>query len=656
MLKVFRENIKYLSWILWAVILVFVLFVFVDFGRVVPGQGGDRAAATVGRQSITYNEYERAYRNLEARLRQMYGDQLTPEVIKQLGIERQALEQLIGQKVLAAEARRLGLATTDAELQKTILGIPAFKDSQGRFVGPQVYEQVVRSIRYPSVEDFEDELSEQLLVDKLNQVLSANLYLSDAAVETAYRKDVEKAAIRYVQLPAQDPRLAVEVSPADLKAYLEGHRDQFRLPEQRKVAAVTVDNAALRSQVQVADADVEGYYHGHPDEFTQEEEVRARHILLQVNDQRTAEAAKSEIETIKQRIAGGEDFGAVAKEVSQDPGSAARGGDLGYFGRGRMTPEFETAAFDARTGDLVGPVVTPFGVHLLQVLDHRQKGLQPLDEAVKVRIRVKLQNERLQQAAEAKANELAKQLKEGGTPTADRLRAAAEADPVVSFQQLPPFGRDDLVPGVGRGGDFAATAFQLAAGSLSAPVKVPRGYAVLLVEEVLPPRDPQLAEVEARVRQAVEHDQRQQAAMDRLAAARADIREGKKTLDQVAAELGQTVEESGEFGRGGTVGSLGFSPRIADTAMELSTGEIGGPLGSARGAVLFEVTERKSWDPAKFKAESEQTRDRLEREELNRLLGALIQQRRAELGVTYDRPLAEQLQKDQKAGTGPAQS
>ena len=652
MLKVFRENIKYLSWILWAVILVFVLFVFVDFGRVVPGEGGAQAAATVGSQAITYNEYERAYRNLEARLRQLYGDQLTPEVIEQLGIERQALEQLIGQKVLAAEARRLGLATTDDELRKTILSIPYFKDSQGRFVGAQAYERVVRAIRYPSIEEFEDELSEQLLVEKLNQVLAANLYLSDAAVEAAYRQDVEKAAIRYVQLPAQDPTLTVAVSPDDLRAHLEAHRDQFRLPEQRKVAYATVDNAALRSQVQVADAEIEAYYRDHPDEFTQDEQVRARHILLQVNDQRTAEAARGEIEAVKSRIAAGEDFAAVAKEVSQDPGSAARGGDLGYFGRGRMTPEFEQAAFDARPGDLVGPVQTPFGVHLVQVLDHRQKGLQPLDETVKNFIRSKLQSDGVQRAAEAKATALAQQLKEGGPPTADRLRAAAEADAAVSFQETPPFGRDDLVPGVGRGGDFAATAFQLAAGSLSAPIKVPRGYALLLVEQVLPPRDPQLAEVEARVRQAVEHERRQQAAMDRLAAARADIAEGKMTLDQVAAELGLTVEESGEFGRGGTVGGLGFSPRIADAAMALSTGEIGGPLGSARGAVLFEVTERQSWDPEKFKAESEQTRDRLEREELNRLLGALIQQRRAELGVTYDRPLAEQFQKDQKGGTG----
>ena len=583
----------------------------------------------------------------------MYGDQLTPEVIKQLGIERQAFEQLIGQKVLAAEARRLGLATTDEELQKTILGIPAFKDSQGRFVGPQVYEQVVRSIRYPSVEDFENELSEQLLVDKLNQVLSANLYLSDAAVEAAYRKDVEKAAIRYVQLPAQDPRLTVEVSPDELKAYLEAHRDQFRLPEQRKVAAVTVDNAALRSQVQVADADVEAYYRDHPDEFTQEEQVRARHILLQVNDQRTAEAAKSEIEAIKRRIAGGEDFAAVAKEVSQDPGSAARGGDLGYFGRGRMTPEFENAAFDAQTGDLVGPVVTPFGVHLLAGPRPSPEGPPAARRGVEgphpgqapgraVAAGRRGQGHRAGEAAQG-GRRAHRRPPAGGR----RRRSGGELPAAPAVRPRGPGARHRPRRRL-RGHRLPARAPARCRRRSRCPAATPCCWSRRCCRRATP-SSPRSRPGCARPSSTTSGSRRRWTGWPPPAPT---SREGKKTLDQVAAELGQTVEESGEFGRGGAVGGLGFSPRIADAAMALSTGEIGGPLGSARGAVLFQVTERKSWDPAKFKTESAQTRDRLEREELNRLLGALIQQRRAELGVTYDRPLAEQFQKDQKAAGG----
>ena len=645
MLKVFRENIKYLSWILWAVILVFVLFVFVDFGRVVPGQGGARAAATVGGEPITYNEYERAYQNLEERLRQLYGNQLTPEAEKQLGLDRQAIEQLISQKVLAREARRLGLVASDEELRKTILGISAFKDKDGRFIGTQAYENVLHAVHYPSVEDFEKELREEILVDKLNGVLSANIYLSDAAVEAAYRREVEKADIRFVQLPPRQPGLEVSVTPDEMKAYLEAHRDKFRLPEQRKVAYLAVDNVALRDQVQVPDADVEAYYKDHAEEFTQEEQVRARHILLQVNDKRSAAQARTEIEAIKKRIAGGEDFAAVAKEVSEDKASAVRGGDLGYFARGKMTPEFEQAAFDAQPGELVGPVVTPFGVHLLEVMDHRKGGLQPLDE-VKNRIHSRLLVERTAQAAETRAGELASKLKKGGKVTADAMRAAADADPAVNFAETPPFGHDDVVPGVGRGGDFATTAFQLQPGTLSAPVKVPRGAALLLVEDILPPRDPQLADVEPKVRQAVEQEKRQQAAMDKLAAARTDVAAGRKTLDQVAAELGLTVEDSGEFGAGGAIKGIGFSPRIAEAALAMKEGEIGGPFGTARGAVLFQVAQRTGWDPATFKAEGDKTRTNLEHQQLNRLLSALIQQRRAELGVVYDPPLSEQLRKE----------
>jgi peptidyl-prolyl cis-trans isomerase D len=654
MLKVLRDNIKYLSWILWAVILVFVLFVFVDFGSGVPGFSGQQAAATVGGVPVSYGEYQRAYRNLEARFRQLYGAQFTPEVAKQFGLARQAIEQLINEKVLVEEARRLGLATSDDELRETILSFPAFQDSQGRFVGGPAYESVLRANFYPSAEEFEREMREQILADKLRRALTAGLYLADGDVERAYRQEVERASIRFVQLPAQGPQSppTVEVSPREAAAYLDAHRDRFRLPERRRVAYLLVDNAKLRDRVEIPPADLEAYYRDHPEEFTQEEQVRARHILLQVDDRRTADRAQSEAAEIRRRIAGGEDFAVVAREVSEDPESAARGGDLGYFGRGRMTPEFEQAAFAASPGELVGPVSTPFGVHLLEVTDRRAGGLQPLDQA-RPRIQARLLAERVQEAGAAKAAEIAAQLRAQGEVTVDRLRAAAGEDPATSFDQTPPLGRDDAVPGIGRGGDFAAAAFALEPGKVSDPVRVPRGNALLAVEEVLAPRDPQLAEVEAEVRQAVEGEKRQQAAMDRLAAARADVAAGRVSFDQAAADLGLPIEESGEFGAGGSIPGIGVSPRIAAAALGMKEGEIGGPFGTARGAVLFEVTARKSWDPATFAAEREATRERLEREQLNRLLGSLIERRRAELGVTYDRELHESLAED-GAGAGAA--
>jgi peptidyl-prolyl cis-trans isomerase D len=489
MLKVFRENLKYLSWILWAVIAVFVLFVFVDFGSVVPGLGNPKSSAvTVGGQEVTYGEYQRAYRNLEEQFRQIYGEQFTPEVSRQLGLDRQAIENLINQKVLIAEARRLGLSASDGELRELILTIPWLKDEQGRFIGGDGYERVVRELKFPSVEDFEATLRDEIVVKKLTQILSENVYLSDAEVEQSYRDQVEKASIRFVLLPSAGPEapagLEVEATREELETYLGAHAERFRLPERRRIAYLLTDLGLIRGQVEVADAEVEAYYGEHPDEFTQEEQVRARHILLRVDDQRSKDEALVQIEALRRRIEGSETFAEVASAASDDTASAARGGDLGFFGRERMTPEFEQAAFDAEPGELVGPVETPFGVHLLEVTERRAAGRQPLDQ-VRVRIRNSLISERAQQLAVTKAGEVAAALGDEEQVTADALRTMAEADPALSFGETEPFGRDELVPAIGRSPELSAAVFELEPGAVTAPVRVPRGWMVATLEETL---------------------------------------------------------------------------------------------------------------------------------------------------------------------------
>lgn len=642
MLKVFRDNLKYLSWVLWVVIAVFVLFVFVDFGGVssgLRGAAGD-AAATVGGESVTYDQVRREYRDLENYYRQTFGEAFTPELAQQFGVGRQALERVVNRVVMLGEARRLGLAVGEGELRAEIHEL--FADEEGRFVGAEEYRDRLRRGGF-TPQRFEAALRQDLLLAKLNRILAETVHVADAEVEQAYRSEIERAAVRFVQQPSAG--LGADYAPAreELAAHLEAHRADFRLPEQRRVAYLLVDTARLREQVTVGDDEVRAYYDQHGDEFTQDEQVEARHILLRVGEDRTAEQARQELAAIRARIEGGEAFAAIATAVSEDPGSAARGGGLGSFGRGRMTPEFEQAAFAAPVGELVGPIETPFGVHLLEVTARRQAGLQPFEE-VAPRIRARMLGERVLETAEQKAQELSQTLRaEGDQISVPTLRAAADADAALLFQQIQPFGRDDLIPGIGRSAEFVAAVFGLDPGKLSEPVRVPRGFALAVVEEVLEPRDPALEEVEDRVRQAVEQEHRQQLAMETLGNAAADIAEGRATFDEVAARLGLAVQDSGEFGRGAAIPGLGLQPAIADAAMALAEGEVGGPYGTAQGAVLFQVTARTAWDPEEFAAARAATRERLEQERLGRLLDALIEQRKLELGVNYDADLVEEL-------------
>jgi peptidyl-prolyl cis-trans isomerase D len=644
MLKVFRDNLKYLSWVLWAVIAVFVFFVFVDFGGVSGGLrgSGTEAAATVGSRTVSYDDYQRQYQNLERSYRQLYGEGFTSEVAEQFGLKQRALEQAVNQLVLLDEAERLGLGVSDDEVREVIRELPGLQKENGGFVGMEEYRAALSRMGY-SPDRFEREIRQGLLLERLQQILSDSIWVAEAEVEEAYREQVERADVRWVQQPAAGLGGEVDLPRAELAAYLEEHHEEFQLPEQRRAAYLLVESARMRDQIEIPDAEVRAYYDGHADEFTQEEQVQARHVLLRVGEDRSAEQARQQLDEIRARIAGGEGFAQVASEVSEDPGSAARGGHLGFFGRGRMTPEFEEAAFAAPVGELVGPIETPFGVHLLEVTERRQAGLQPFEE-VSTQIRNRMLGERVLEVSEERAKELSAELRQDGDEVAAaELRQAAEGDEALVFQQVGPFGREDLIPGIGRSPEFVGAVFGLEQGKLSEPVRVPRGYALALVEEVLAPRAPTLDEVLPRVRQAAEAERRQQLAMERLGNAAADVAEAKATFEQAVTALGLEPQQSGEFGRGGAIPGLGFHPVIAEAAMELEAGEVGGPFGTSQGAVLFEVTSRTRWDPEQFAGAREGVRQQIEQDRLNRLLAALIEQRKLELGVSYDRRLVDEL-------------
>jgi len=197
------------------------------------------------------------------------------------------------------------------------------------------------------------------------------------------------------------------------------------------------------------------------------------------------------------------------------------------------------------------------------------------------------------------------------------------------------------VPGIGRNPAFTEAAFGLEPGAVSAPVEVPRGWLVMRLREAKPARDPELAEVEARVRAAVQRLQAVELARAEAANVKARLGAGR-SLDEVAAELGLEVTDSGEFTPGGSIPGVGPARPVADALAGLTAGGVGGPVAVASGALVFEVVSKSEFDRAAFEAARSETRDQLRREEAQRLLTAILSERREAAGVTYDRPLLEQ--------------
>lgn len=640
MLKVFRDNLKHLAWILWVIIILLVLTLAVDFGNTQQGAAAN-VAATVGDETVTVDEFRRQYQQMEQLYRQMYGEQFSPEIAQRLQLPLQALNQAVNQKILLAEAERLGLQVSDEELRREILTIAAFKDDKGRFVGEETYQSILQQNGY-SVATFEEEMREDILLQKLTDMLRANVYVSDTEVEQAYREQVERAQIRYVQLPRSRFLQGVEIPPNEIQAYYDAHKNEFKRPEQREVAYFLVEPAKLTDQVKLTDQELQDFYNANKAEFSRQEQVRARHILVMVNDQRTDEQARQRIEEARTKLAAGGDFAALAKEYSDDTASKENGGDLGLFGRGQMVPEFEQAAFTAQPGKLVGPVKTNFGYHLIEVTEKVAGGAQPFAE-VKEQIRARVAAERVQQLAETQARQLAERLEKEKTKNAETLQAVAKEFPAATLTPSAKFGEQDPVPGVGRFAPFNQAAFALKQGEVSDPVQVPRGWAVLTVLGTQEAGIAEFKDVEPQVRLIVARQKQQRMALDRLEQARKEVAAGTKTLEQVAAELGTEVKDSGEFTAQGMIQGIGLNPELARAVMKLQPGQLGGPVGDSQGAVLFRVVERKAWDPKEFATAKAATRERLQQEKLSRYQAALIEQRRREMGVSYDRDLLQQL-------------
>jgi peptidyl-prolyl cis-trans isomerase D len=649
MLKVFRENLKYLNWILWLVIAIFVAFIFVDWGIGGLGkQQGASFAAKVGDSTVSMQEFERTYRQIEAQYRDIYGERFTPEIAKQLQLPMQALDRLVARQILLAEARDMDLTVSDAEVRRAILDIQAFKEADGAFVGDEEYAAILRQ-NGQSPASFERNMRDDLAVQKLTGALEQTVKVTDAEVERAYRDRAERAALRYVLLPPSRFQAEVTPTPEELRAYYDAHRDEFRLGDQRVVDYLLVDLSRLAQGITVTPESERAYYDSHRSEFTQPEQVRARHILLKVDDKRSAEQARTQLEAIAQRIKAGEDFAAVARGASEDPASAPRGGEMGFFGRGQMVPEFEQAAFAAEPGVVVGPIQTSFGFHLLQVEEKRAGGERSFEE-VQPQIQTRLRMENAQAQAEAKAKELHAKISAAPAGQSD-LKTLAEAEPAaLSFATTPAFGRDDLVPGIGRQTPFSTTAFALETGKVSEPVKVPRGWALLSLREVQPPRVPEFAEAEPQVRQAVVRAKSVDLALAQARSGRAALDAGKP-FAEVAQGLGVEPQESGEFGADGTIRGLGIQPALAAEVLAGQQGGVGGPFATPQGAVLYEISERKRFDPIEFAGQRAALRESLAQQQFGKLLQSLIERRRAEMTVNYNRQLLEQFDMVDQAAT-----
>src|SRR5690606_37303725 len=199
-----------------------------------------------------------------------------------LGIDQQVLGQLIDQQATIAEAQRLGLRASDAEVRQRIMELPAFQEN-GVFIGEQRYRQLLRLQRPPlTTAEFEDEVRSSILLDKLRATLTEWITVSDAEADEEYRRRHETVTIDVVPFAAVDFADKVTLTDSDIAAYFEANRETYRIGERRKIKYLQIDTEAIRANITVPEQDIQRHYNQNIDPYSTPEEVRARHILLNV--------------------------------------------------------------------------------------------------------------------------------------------------------------------------------------------------------------------------------------------------------------------------------------------------------------------------------------------------------------------------------------
>ena len=634
MLDRMRQHRNWLKWSLFIVCVAMVIFFIPNFltdptGTIV----ADTVAVVEGRE-IKGDEFQRTYQAQIQAYRSAYGANMSDQLLRQLGVDQQILQQMVDERAALAEAERLDISVTDAEVRQRILGIPAFQEN-GVFIGEDRYQQLLSMQRPPmTAADFEDGVRRALVVDKLRASVTEWLSISDKELEQEYRRRNDKVKLAVVSFPVDSFRPDVSATDEEITAHFESHKEDFRIPEKRKIKYVLVDVEALRSKIVVPPADIERAYNDNIGQYSTPEQVRASHILLKLEGKDEA-AVRAQAEDLLKKARAGADFADLARRYSEDEGSAPNGGDLDYFGRGRMVPEFDAAVFVMEPGQISDLIKTDFGFHIIKLVDKKAGTTRTLDE-VRPQLVDQLSLERAQQQAADLADTLA-----------PRVRSASDLDSVAQAQGLTVqesgfFARDEPVVGLGASPELGMRTFEANLGDVFGPVQTGRGFVVGAVLEKQDAYVPKVDEVKDRVREEVVREKAREFGRKKAAEVAATLK-GAADFEKAAQAAGFKAETTELITRDSPVPDLGMAAEVMDTAFSLAPGAVSDPISTDTGTALIKVVEKQEVTAAELAANKDRFREDLLTDRRNRFFSAYMAKAKQKMRIEVNRETLQRL-------------
>ena len=326
--------------------------------------------------SVFYQSYERELNNY----RTMLGKQFSKDLVEQLGLKEQVIQTLVNRKLMLDEADRMGLAAPEAALMASVQANPAFQSANG--FDANRYKIITRNMGFRTTRDYEDEQRLNLMIDALQKAVVGSARISDKEIRDQFNRELEKRTLAAIIVDPASMIKKVSINETQARDYYEVNLQKYRSPLKVKLAVLEISPETFARDMTVEAADVETLYQQRHAEFYQPEKRRASHILVRSNRD-ASEAMRSmalqKIEAAKARLDKGESFTSVAKDTSDDA-TSEKGGDLGFFPKGAMVPEFDEAVFSLAKGEVSDIVETDFGFHIIQLNEIKPATETPLKE------------------------------------------------------------------------------------------------------------------------------------------------------------------------------------------------------------------------------------------------------------------------------------
>lgn len=538
MLQNIRDNSQ--GWIAKTIIgIIVALMAFTGIEAIFQASGNNKQdVAKVNGEEITQTELSQAVDMQRRQLMQQLGKDFDASLLDEKLLRDAALKGLIDRKLLLQGAADSKFGFSEAALDQVILQTPEFQ-VDGKF-NAERFDQVIRQLGYSRMQ-FRQMLTQEMLIGQVRAGIAGSGFVTDAEVLAFARLEKQTRDFATVNIKA-DPA-AVKLTDDEVKAYYDQHAKEFMTPDQVVIDYLELEKSSFFDQVSVKDDELQAAYEKETANLA--EQRRAAHILIEVNDKVTEAQAKAKIEDIQARLAKGEKFEALAKEFSQDPGSANNGGDLGFAGPGVYDPDFETALYGLKQDQVSVPVRTTFGWHLIKLL-----GVEAPEVPSFASLKDKLTRELKAQQVEQRFVEATKQLEDAAFEASDLAQPASDLK--LTVHTSAPFGREGG-EGVAANRAVVTAAFSpevLDEGANSSAIELdPETIIVLRAKEHLKPAQLPLENVAAAIRTQMTKERASAAAKAHADELIASLRDGKTALDQPVDGQAWKVTEAATRGQ-----------------------------------------------------------------------------------------------------------